>query len=128
MLLEAIGATTPEERFKIALRYKDLFEEDLKDVMESETSGDFGLALKMCSFGPAEAECYMIHRACKGLGSAHEKVLYSIVCGRSNRDMELLKKSKSKLNTDICKVLRSYPHHGLIGMFGSDLSLLSIVQ
>ena len=78
MLIEAIGATTPEDRLKICIRYKDLYEEDLKDLMGDEASGDFGLALKMCSFAPAEAECYMIHRAIKG-AAAHEKVLYSIL-------------------------------------------------
>jgi hypothetical protein len=77
-LIEAIGATTPEDRFKIAIRYKDLYEKELKDVMQSESSGDFGLALKMCSFGPVEAECYMIKQACKGMGS-HKGVLFSIL-------------------------------------------------
>jgi len=100
MLLEAIGATTPEERFKICLRYKDLHEEELKDVMENEAGGDFGLALKLCSYGPVEAECYMIHRACKGMGEAHEVLLYSIICGRSNRDMELLKKTYYRMYSD----------------------------
>jgi len=100
LLVDAIGATTPEERFKIALRYPEIYEEDLKDVFERETSGDFGLTLKMCSFGPAEAECYMIHRACKGIGSSNEDVLWSIVCGRSNRDMELLKKTYYRMYSE----------------------------
>ena len=77
-LIEAIGATTPEDRFKIDIRFKDLFDKDLKDLMSSESSGDFGLALKMCAFGPVEAECYMIKQACKGVGS-HKGVLYSIL-------------------------------------------------
>lgn len=97
-LIDAIGATTPEDRFKIALRFKDLYDKDLKDLMQSESSGDFGLALKMCSYGPVEAECYMIKQACKGMGSRKD-VLYSILCGRSNRDMELLKKTYYKMYT-----------------------------
>lgn len=97
-LIEAIGATLPIDRFEIAIRYKEWYEKDLKDVMQSESSGDFGLALKMCSFGPVEAECYMIKQACKGMGS-HKGVLFSILCGRSNRDMQLLKKTYYKMYT-----------------------------
>lgn len=93
LLIQTLGSTTPEDRLKIRIRYKDLHEKELKDVMNSETSGDFGMVLKMCSYGPVEAECYMIKQACKGFG-CHQAALYSILCGRSNREMELLKKSK----------------------------------
>jgi len=94
-LIETLGSTTPEDRLKITLRYQDLYDKSLRSVMKSEAGGDFGKALKYLSLNPVEAECKMIKDACKGIGS-HKKILFSILCGRSNRDMELLKKTYYK--------------------------------
>eukprot|EP00557_Chaetoceros_sp_GSL56_P004095 CAMPEP_0176487882 /NCGR_PEP_ID=MMETSP0200_2-20121128/6389_1 /TAXON_ID=947934 /ORGANISM="Chaetoceros sp., Strain GSL56" /LENGTH=341 /DNA_ID=CAMNT_0017884781 /DNA_START=141 /DNA_END=1162 /DNA_ORIENTATION=+ len=106
-LIAALGSTTPEDRLKVALRYKDLHQTDLKSVMKKEVSGDFGTAMKYLSLSPVEAECAMIKDACKGIGS-HQLVLYSILCGRSNKDMQLLKKVYYKMYTkDLTSVLRS---------------------
>lgn len=106
-LIAALGSTSPEDRLKIALRYKDLYQKDLKSVMKKEVSGDFGTAMKYLSLSPVEAECSMIKDACKGIGS-HQIVLYSILCGRSNKDMQLLKKVYYKMYTkDLTGVLRS---------------------
>jgi hypothetical protein len=106
-LISILGSTIPEDRLKISLRYKDIYEKNLKDVMKKELSGDFGTAMKYLSLSPVEAECAMIKDACKGLGS-HQVVLYSILCGRSNKDMQLLKKVYYKMYTkDLTSVLRS---------------------
>ena len=106
-LIEAIGNTTPEDRHKISLRYKEIYDKKLKDLMKSETSGDYGTALQFCALSPAMAECAMLKKACKGLGT-NEKLLYSIVCGRSNQDMEHLKKTYYKLYTkDLGKLVSS---------------------
>jgi Annexin len=40
---------------------------------------------------PDVAECDMIKKACKGIGT-DETLVYSIICGRSNKEMEILKK------------------------------------
>lgn len=99
-LINAIGSTTGEDRMKIAIKYQDMFEKDLIDVMESECgSGDFGLALQYLAMSPVAAECAMIKKACDGLGT-NEKLLYTILCGRSNKDMEMLKKTFYKIYTD----------------------------
>lgn len=99
-LIQAIGSTTGEDRMKIAIKYQDMFEKDLVDVMKSECgSGNFGLALQYVARSPVAAECAMIKKACDGLGT-NEKLLYTIICGRSNRDIELLKKTFYKIYTE----------------------------
>lgn len=99
-LIEAIGNTTGEERKLIALRYEELHEKNLRKVMKSECgSNDFGVALQYLALGPVEAECRMLKKAVDGLG-ADKVMLYSILCGRSNDDMELLKKTYYKEYTD----------------------------
>jgi hypothetical protein len=106
-LVAALGSTTPEDRLKICLRYKDIYEKDLKSVMKKEVSGDLGTVLKYLALSPVEAECAMIKAACKGVG-AHRGILYSILCGRSNKDMELLKKTYYKCYTkDLTALLLS---------------------
>lgn len=98
-LIDALGGTTPEERLKISLRYEDIYEKSLKSTMKSEVGGNFGKVLKYLSLGPVEAECAMIKDACKGMGS-HKTLLSSILCGRSNRDIELLKKTYYKVYSE----------------------------
>jgi hypothetical protein len=106
-LIAALGTTTPEDRLKISLRYKDLYEKDLKGVMKKEVSGDFGIAMKYLALSPVYAECAMIKDACKGVGS-HATVLYSILCGRSNADMALLKTTYYKAYTkDLTSLISS---------------------
>jgi|AntRauTorckE5430_2_1112549.scaffolds.fasta_scaffold10745_2 annexin A13 len=117
-LIKTLGSTTPEDRLKITLRYKDIYEKDLKDVIKKEVSGDFGTAMKYLALPPVEAECQMIKHACKGVGS-HQTVLYSILCGRSNKDMELLKKTYYKMYTKDLTSTMSSEVGGLLG--GSDI-------
>ena len=65
------------------------------------------MALKFCSFDPVVTECAMLKEGCKGIGS-HHAILYSILCGRSNRDMELLKKTYYKTYTkDLTSLITS---------------------
>lgn len=97
-LIDVFGSMTPEDRLKVSIRYKDLYDVELKTLVKKETSGDFGMALKFCSFDPIVSECAMLKEGCKGIGS-HKDVLYSILCGRSNEDMELLKKTYYKTYT-----------------------------
>ena len=119
-LVASLGSTTLEDRLKISLRYNDMFDKTLKSVMKKEVSGDFGTAMKYLSLSPVEAECAMIKDACKGMGS-HQIALYSILCGRSNKDMELLKKTYYKMYTKDLTELISYE---LGGLLNSDLKKL----
>ena len=103
-----MGSMNAETRCKVALRYKEMFDKDLKAVMKSECgSRDFGTALQFLAVDPVTAECDMIQKACKGVGT-NEGVLYPIICGRSNKEMEILKKKYFDLHTqDLGRVLDS---------------------
>ena len=91
--------------------------------MKSECGNNsFGQALQYLALGPVEAECRMLKKAVDGLGT-NEVMLYSILCGRSNDDMQLLKKTYYKLYTDDLASKMS-------GEVGGDMKqiLLSSVQ
>mmetsp|Transcript_18165 Transcript_18165/g.27242 ORF Transcript_18165/g.27242 Transcript_18165/m.27242 type:complete len:340 (+) Transcript_18165:118-1137(+) len=121
-LIKALGDTTSEERKKISIRYPEIYSKDLRKLMKDECSGDFGLAMQFLAVGPVEAECYMIKYAVDGWG-ADKLLLHSILCGRSNDDMILLKKTYYKLFTDDLTAR-------IAGEVGGDLKkiLLSAVQ
>lgn len=99
-MIEAIGNTTGDERKLISLRYPEMYEKDLRKLLKSECgSNNFGQALQYLSLGPVESECRMLKKAVDGLGT-NEVMMYSILCGRSNADMELLKKTYYKEYSD----------------------------
>ncbi len=53
--------------------------------------GDFGMALQFLSVPSDETECDILKKACKGAGT-NELLLYPVICGRSNIEIDLLKK------------------------------------
>jgi hypothetical protein len=65
-LLKALGSTTPAQRALIPLRFEQMHEKNLKKLVDSETSGDFGIALELLSLSPDVAEAKIIKMACKG--------------------------------------------------------------
>jgi hypothetical protein len=73
-LLKALGSTTPAQRALIPIRFEQMHEKNLKKLVDSETSGDFGTALELLSLSPDVAEAKMIKMACKG-----EAIFASIV-------------------------------------------------
>jgi annexin A13 len=90
-LIKAIGATTPDERCLLPIRYKALFGKELVDVMKSECGNkDFGTAVQFLAVDPVTAECMMINAACKGVGT-DELLLGTLICGRTNEEMDILK-------------------------------------
>lgn len=91
-MIKELGRCSPEDRCKVALRYKEVHGKELKAVMKSECGKkEFGTALQFLAVPPDEAECDMIKKASKGVGT-DEVLLYTIICGRSNKEMEILKK------------------------------------
>lgn len=99
-LVEAIGNTIGEERKLISIRFEELFEKDLRKTMKKECGDNsFGEALQYTALGPVEMECRMLKEAVDGMG-ANKLIMYSILCGRSNDDMELLKKTYYKMYSD----------------------------
>jgi hypothetical protein len=100
----AKDATT---RHKISLRYKEMFHKDLSEVMKKEFSGDFGVAMKFSALPAPEAEAAMLRRATSGIGASVD-IIYSITCGRTNSELEMLKKAYFKKYTkDLNQVIAS---------------------
>ena len=107
---EALGDTTATERYQIAMRYREIYEKDLREVMKSEFSGDYGTAVQLLALPPHEAECRMIKLGTDGIG-AKVVMVYSILCGRTNREIEILKKTYFKMYTkDLSAMLASELH------------------
>jgi hypothetical protein len=107
-LLKALAALTPEDRAKVAVRFQSVKDKSLKAVVKKETgTRDFGTALQYLSVPLDEAECDMIKKACKGVGT-DERLLYPIIAGRTNQDMTALKRKYFNLNDkDLGKKLDS---------------------
>uniref|UniRef100_A0A7S3P5T1 Annexin n=1 Tax=Amphora coffeiformis TaxID=265554 RepID=A0A7S3P5T1_9STRA len=118
-VIDAIATQDATTRYYLAIRYGELFADDtrkddgirtLQKLMRKEFSGDFATALEFLSLPAHMAECAMIRRACKGIGAA-VNVVWSIVCGRTNAEMELLKRTYFQMyDTDLGKVLASELH------------------
>jgi hypothetical protein len=65
-----MGSMSAETRCMVAIKYKQMFEKELKDVMKSECGKkDFGTALQFLAQPPDAAEAGMIHKACSGIGT-----------------------------------------------------------
>ena len=91
-LIKELAVLSPDDRCKLAMRYQELHGQPLKTLMQKECGNrDFGTAIQFLAVPLDEAETMMIHKSCKGLGTA-ETLLYSIICGRSNNEMDILKK------------------------------------
>ena len=94
---KALYNTTGNDRKKIALRYPEMYDTDLRKFMRDKLrNSDFGLLMQFLADGPVEVECMMLKHAMDGFGS-DKVMLYTILCGRSNDDMTLLKKTYCKM-------------------------------
>lgn len=109
-VIDLLACKDPTDRFKLALRYKELMDKDLAELCKKEFSGDFGWCMQFLAMPPHEAECAMLKKATDGIG-ASANVIYSIMCGRTNEEMELLKKTYFRLYTkDLGKLMASELH------------------
>lgn len=80
-------------RYKVYHGYKAKFDKDLASVIKSECgSGDFGLALQYMAVPLNVAEAMMLRRAMAGLGTK-ERIIWPIVCGRSNEEITKLRET-----------------------------------
>lgn len=104
-VIDALATQDAPTRTQMYVRYKELYQQDLAQLMDKEFSGNFGVALEFLALPPHYAECAMIRHACKGIGS-NANIVWSIVCGRTNEEIELLKKTYFELYTkDLGKLL-----------------------
>lgn len=98
-LLKALGRCNVEERCMVPARYFQIYNKKLVDVIESECGNRvFGRALQYMAVDPVAAECEMIEDAVKGFGS-NEIFLFSIIAGRNNDEIKLLKKKYDDLKS-----------------------------
>ena len=73
--------------------------------MKNEFKGDFKFAMTCLAMPLDDAECYMIKKATDGIG-ANARVVYSILCGRTNDEINRIKKNYYKLYTkDLGKLM-----------------------
>jgi Annexin len=109
--MAAIATKDGTERWKLAVRYPDLYDgKSLSDLMEKEFRGDFGKAMVMLAMPLDEAEAFMLKTSFKGVG-CNVDVVYSILTGRTNEELNLVKKKFFKLYTkDLGKVVASELH------------------
>lgn len=96
MVTDSIATQETEQRFKLAMRYNELKKTKLRDLMKKEFSGDYGTAMECLSLPSNEAEALMLRRATKGIG-ASANIIWSIICGRTNEEIDLLKKTYFKM-------------------------------
>ncbi|KDO21090.1 hypothetical protein SPRG_13798 [Saprolegnia parasitica CBS 223.65] len=100
-LSTVLGNKSPVERCLIHLRYPELFHKSLLSEMASETSGNYGKLLQLLSQPIEEAEAMIIRDATKGAGT-NEKLLIPVLSGRSNVELNILKKAFFKnFQTDL---------------------------
>jgi hypothetical protein len=106
-LIAVLGSKSPETRTLISMRYQELYKKPLKDLVKSETSGDFGRLLRMLSTPLHETEASLLREATKGMGT-NENQIVQIISGRTNEEMDILKKTYFRLfNKDLAVTLSS---------------------
>jgi len=98
-LIDALGSLNPENRVKTYYRYEELKGKNLAKLIKSELSGDFKTAMELFACPADIAECKMIKHACSGMGTK-EHILYPIILGRTNAEIDQLKKMYFKLYED----------------------------
>jgi hypothetical protein len=91
-LVKVLGPRSPNDRALIAYRYQELYNTSLRDLVKSETSGDFGYLLQLVCMSLPHAEAYIVFHAMKGVGTS-EQLIYPVILGRTNEEIGLLKKA-----------------------------------
>lgn len=100
-LIDVLGSRSAEERALIGYRYKELFGITLREQVKSELAGDFGYLMQLACMSLPEAESYVLYHAMKGVGTS-ENLMYPILIGRSNEEMDCLKQTFFDMyNTDL---------------------------
>jgi hypothetical protein len=89
---DALSTRDATDRYKMYIRYKEMFNQDLEELMKKEFSGNFGLALRFLALPLHKAECKMIRKATAGVG-ANVNIVWSTLVGRTNEEIELIKKT-----------------------------------
>lgn len=91
-LSRVLSTVTPDDRTLIAHRYKELYLEELKFLLKSEVSGDFGFLLQLLAVSLDEAEAYVLHAAVTGPLNTGQ-IVFPVLLGRTNAELAILKKT-----------------------------------
>ncbi|TYZ68706.1 hypothetical protein PybrP1_005397, partial [[Pythium] brassicae (nom. inval.)] len=91
-LTRVLSSVTPDDRTLIAHRYKELYLEELKFLLKSEVSGDFGFLLQLLAVSLDEAEAYVLHAAVTGPLNTGQ-IVFPVLLGRTNAELAILKKT-----------------------------------
>lgn len=107
-LVKILGPLSPNDRALVGYRYKELHDgKTLRELIKSETSGDFGYLLQLAVFSLPQAEAYILFHAMKGLGTS-EQLMYPIIFGRTNEELNVLKKTFFEMyNQDLSVMVSS---------------------
>jgi len=108
-LILTLASKNASERCLIAYHYKDKYGKELKDLIltKSENSGNFGSLAQLLTLLAPEAEAEIIQNATKGIGT-NEELLYPVICGRSNEEIQILKNAYFKrYNQDLANLVSS---------------------
>jgi hypothetical protein len=91
-LVSILGAKSADERALIAYRYKEKYNTTLRELVKSETSGDFGYLLQLISMSLPDAESHVLYHAMAGVGTT-DNLLYPVILGRTSEELDVLKKA-----------------------------------
>jgi len=113
-LVNVMGGLSPTDRFYAHRLYPEMYNGQKLDKLvkeEAPSLGYFGTTLQLLAFPNNLADVKMVRLSMKGLGlglgiNRSEHVLFQIVCGRTNTEIDLLKKSYfSKYDIDLSRFL-----------------------
>ena len=91
-LNKALGGKTAAQLSFVAKRYQELHGSSLRDLLDAETSHHYGFLLKLLVSPLPEAEAEILRKATKGVGTK-EELIYPVVVGRTNVEVNILKKA-----------------------------------
>lgn len=106
-LTRVLSSVTPNDRTLIAHRYKELFLEELKFLLKSEVSGDFGFLLQLLAVSLDEAEAYVLHAAVTGPVNAAQ-LIYPV--SRFAKVIEVLLLVFSRYMVLLLRTGAAWPH------------------
>lgn len=100
ILIVIISSLTQEQRHKISIRYNEIYNQSLPYILKQKcVNTSYGIAMELLSLSPPDAESLLIRRVTHGLFT-NKLILFSIICGRSNEDINILKNTYFNMYTE----------------------------
>jgi hypothetical protein len=96
LIIDILCARSNAQRQEIRAVFKQLYGEDLVEMLLKELKGNLEIVLASLCYLPAEFDAHELHRAMKSFGTK-EHVLIEILCTRSNAQIAAIKDAYTKL-------------------------------